>query len=76
MMQFAGDQWPLEPAVQYVFGGPVHGTVYGHEKSASTPEDYARMAALQEYELGLQERVHGADFGFFGDFDPAAELQF
>ncbi|KAF7356407.1 HMG box domain-containing protein [Mycena venus] len=80
------DQWPLDPAGHYVFGVPTGWDALAHEhlKAATDPEDYARAAALQEYEHGLQERVHGvadpnADFNFFGvelDFDPSAELEF
>ncbi|KAF8216768.1 hypothetical protein K438DRAFT_1953668 [Mycena galopus ATCC 62051] len=76
----AGNQWPLEPPGQYVFGAPADWDYKGTDDS----EDYARTVALREYEHGLQERVHGmayphGDLNFSGfelDFDPAAELQF
>ncbi|KAJ6581817.1 hypothetical protein B0H19DRAFT_1061322 [Mycena capillaripes] len=80
------DQWALDPDAQSVFGASTwDGAVHG--RGASDPEDYVRTAALQEYELGLRERVHcmgepidNNDFTYFGalelDFDRASDQQF
>ncbi|KAJ7509885.1 hypothetical protein B0H11DRAFT_1901250 [Mycena galericulata] len=62
--------WPLDPTAQYIFA-------HDDSKGEGDPVDYARAEALQEYEFGLQERVHGANSAAdFTLFEPVNELQY
>ncbi|KAJ7140266.1 hypothetical protein C8R43DRAFT_594107 [Mycena crocata] len=67
-------EWPLDPTSQYVFAHPGADTIISHAKGGSDPTDYA---ALQEYQHGLQNRIHHTevDFNLF-TFDSSDDLRY